>query len=211
MKTLWSALLVLSFWIGILLYWSSGLTTFTIFSKTLKEAGDVPRELPDLIVINQDGQIYNLQETANYKLINFVYLSCPDVCHKVNNRLENIYYEIENQHNFDKLNFLTMSFDLANDNLERLKLYRAYFDKEGEIDTWDFAIPYQMSQKNFDQFLKNLGIWKYTDPQTLITNHSIYLFLISPKNEIIRVFDPARNSNHSIVKEILHCIREQNS
>lgn len=210
MKNWIAPFFVLFFWLALIGFWSSGFTTFTIFSKTLVQAGELPREFPELELINQDAEVLHLDGDKSYKLVNFVYLSCPEVCHKVNNRLESIYHKLQ-ETDFDKqLHFVTLSFDLDRDNVERIRLYREYFKGKGAIDSWDFAVPNHLSQAQFDRFLSNLGIWKFTDPQTGLTNHSIYVFLLSPENKIIRVFDPARQTDEDILQKLNEWISHEN-
>jgi len=186
--------------------WTLGFSAFTVFSYTLNAAGDVPRAFPDIVMENQDGEAFHLGSKHKYILLNFVYLDCPYVCHKVNNQLEHIYFMFDSTEVPSMLEFVTVSFDLQNDNVEKIKKYRSYFGTE--ITGWTFALPYQTTQKSFDNFLRDAGIWKYTVSATGITNHSTYLFLIAPDNRIIKVFDPFRDSNQSIVQQINQCIKE---
>ncbi|MBS1919249.1 MAG: SCO family protein [Bacteroidetes bacterium] len=197
---------VLSFLIcfTIIWKWTFGFSAFTIFSYKLQAAGDIPRVFPDIPLINQKGEVFHIKEKHKYVLVNFVYLNCPYVCHKVNNQLEHIYHLFDRFTISSKLEFVTVSFDLQNDGLEKIRKYRNYFGSD--IDGWSFALPYQSSQESFNQFLGKIGIWKYTIPGTGIINHSIYLFLVSPDNKVIKVFDPARESDKTIVEQINSCL-----
>lgn len=208
MKKVLMPFLVLLFWVVLIGIWSSGFSSFTIFSHTLSKAGDLPRVFPDLELVNHDEEIVHLEKREEFKLVNFVYLSCPLVCHKINNRLETIYHQIDDDVLTKYLHFYTLSFDLERDNVERIRSYRAHFTDAGAVINWDFAVPYKLSQKEFDTFLKQLGVWKYTHPETRITNHSIYLFLLDSDNNIIRIFDPARESDELILKEIDQCLKK---
>lgn len=188
--------------------WTLGFSAFTVFSYTLSKAGNIPRILPDIPMIDQNGKIFHLKEKHKYVLVNFVYLNCPYVCHKVNNQLEQIYYLIDTSIIPSKLEFVTVSFDLKNDDIGKIKKYRSYFG--ANIPGWIFTLPYQSSQDQFDQFLHQAGIWKYEAPSTGIINHSIYLFLISPENKIVKIFDPVRENNDVIVQQIYSCLKGHN-
>lgn len=207
MKKTWMPIVAVIFWVSLIGFWSSGFSSFTIFSQTLSKAGDLPRDFPNLELVNHDGKSVRLEENNKFKLVNFVYLSCPLVCHKINNRLETIYHQIDTDVLASHLHFYTLSFDLKRDNTERIRSYREHFDDNGTIANWDFAAPYSLSQEEFDTFLENLGIWKYTNPETGVTNHSVHLFLVDPENKIIRVFDPARESDEMILKEIKQWVK----
>lgn len=207
MKNVLIPVLSLAICITVIWKWTLGFSAFTIFSYTLNEAGAIPRTFPDLPMINQNGQIFHLKAKHKYELVNFVYLNCPYVCHKVNNQLEQIYHLSDPSIVPSKLEFVTVSFDLKNDDVNKIKKYRSYFGTD--IPGWSFALPYQSSQDQFDQFLHNAGIWKYELPGSGLINHSVYLFLISPSNKIIKVFDPARESNDAIVEQINSCLKEK--
>lgn len=187
--------------------WTLGFSSFTIFTYTLNEAGNLPRVIPDLTLINQDGKVFHLKDKNKFVLVNFVYLDCPSVCHKVNNQVENIYHLFDKSIVPSKLEFVTISFDLKNDGLSKIKKYRNFFGND--ISGWSFAIPYQTNQDAFNRYLQNVGIWKYSMPATGIINHSIYLFLVDPAGRIVQVFDPARDSNQMVEEQINACLKKE--
>jgi len=206
MKRVLIPVLTLIICITIIWKWTLGFSAFTVFTYTLDKAGTIPRAFPDISMINQNGKTFHLKDKHKFMLANFVYLNCPYVCHKVNNQLEQIYHLIDSSTIPSKLEFLTLSFDLKNDNIQKIKKYRSYFGTD--INGWTFALPYKVSNQEFNQYLTRVGIWKYAVPSTGIINHSIYLFLISPENKIIKIFDPARDSNDVIVRQIYSCLQE---
>lgn len=77
----------------IIFKWTAGFSAFTVFSDTLYKAGSLPRTFPDINLLDQDSLQFHISEKKKYKLVNYVYLNCPLVCHKINNRLEEIYHE----------------------------------------------------------------------------------------------------------------------
>lgn len=204
MKNIIFPFVVLSICITVLWGWTNGFKTFTVFSYTLSEAGSIPREFPDIQMINQEGQTFHLKDKHKYVLVNFVYLNCPNVCHKVNNRLENIYNEIGADIIPQKLELVTVSFDMKNDNIKKIKNYRNHF---GNINGWTFALPYQISTVEFEKYLRSVGIWAETAPGSSVINHSIYLFLVSPDNKVVEVFDPAREDDKVIIEKLYSCIK----
>ncbi|MBS1746396.1 MAG: SCO family protein [Bacteroidetes bacterium] len=207
MKKILIPLCALAICIAVIWKWTLGFSSFTIFSYTLNAAGNIPRTFPDIALINQDGKVFHLTDKHNYVLVNFVYLDCPSVCHKVNNQIEQIYHQFDSRTVPSKLEFVTVSFDLEHDGINKIKKYRTYFGKN--IDGWNFALPYNYTQSNFNSFLHNVGIWKYSVPETGIINHSIYLFLIGPDGKIVKVFDPARESNNTIAQQINSCLTKE--
>jgi len=187
--------------------WTYGFKAFTIFSYTLNEAGIIPREFPDIQMIDQNGNVFNVKDKHKYVLVNFVYLNCPYVCHKVNNQIENIYHLFSPAVVPSQLEFVTVSFDLKNDDINKIKKYRSYFGND--ISGWTFALPYHSDQNDFNRLLRKAGVWTYRIPESGIINHSLYLFLISPDNKIVKIFDPARDNNLTIIEQINKCLREK--
>ncbi|TAN15002.1 MAG: SCO family protein [Chitinophagaceae bacterium] len=189
----------------ILYKWTRGFSAFTIYSYILEQAGPVPRQFPSIQFINQDGNIFDIKDRHQYVLVNFVYLDCPGVCQKIDNKLEDIYHSLDTAIIPSRLALLTVSFDLKNDNINKIKQYRNFFGTK--IDGWTFAVPYKINGNEFHQFLQKIGFWTYQIPGTGIINHSVYMFLISPDDKIIKVFDPARENNSSIIEQILQCVK----
>ena len=126
-----------------------------MFSHTLAEAGQIPRNFPEINFVNQNGKTFKIENQHKYILLNFVYLDCPFVCHKVNNQLEQIYHSIDTNIIPSQLEFVTVSFDLMNDNIEKIAKYRNYFGDD--IVGWTFALPYQINQDKFNKFLNKLN------------------------------------------------------
>jgi protein SCO1/2 len=184
--------------------WTNGFEAFTVFSYTLQDAGSIPRSFPDIPMINQNGKVFHIKNEHKYVLVNFVYLDCPGVCERIDNRLEKIYQSMNREDALSKIKFITISFDPQDDNLQRLKAYHHLLGTD--LSGWDFAIPYQTGQSEFKLYLQEAGVWMYKIPATGIINHSIYIFLISPDNKIVQVFNPARESNTDIAEKIQSCV-----
>lgn len=193
-------LLALVLCAAVLWVWTDGFRSFTVFSHALLAAGPLPRKFPDLPLVDQDGRAFQVGGEKKYVLVNFVYLDCPDVCHKINNRLEGIYRALEGRIIPQRLELLTVSFDLRHDDLRKIRSYRQLFD--GGLEGWTFALPEGVTQEKFDRFLAKLGVWAQRVPGTHLINHSIYQFLVAPNGNIVRIFDPAREDDRLIAQEL---------
>ena len=187
--------------------WTYGFKAFTIFTYTLNKAGKTPREFPGFQMVDQNGNGFDIKDKHKYVLVNFVYLDCPYACHKVNNELDNIYHLFSKGIVPSQLEFVTVSFDPAMDDINRLKNYRSHFGND--ISGWTFAIPNHTVQKDLNKLLRDVGVWTYKNPESGIINHSLYLFLVSPDNKIIKIFDPARDNDSTIIEQINECIKEK--
>ena len=207
MKKILIPIFALIICVTILWKWTYGFSAFTIYSYTLKEAGDAPRAFPAFQMVNQNGNTFNLKDKHKYVLVNFVYLNCPLACHKVNNQIEQIYHLFSPAIVPEKLEFVTVSFDLVGDNIQKIKNYRSHYGDN--IDGWTFALPYHSNQQDFTRVLRKIGVWTYEVPSTGIINHSLYLYLISPDNKVVKTFDPARDDNQTIIEQINKCLKEK--
>src|SRR5690242_13126335 len=203
MKKILIPLVALAICMFVISKWTDTFKAFTVFSYTLHQAGNTPRDFPDIPMIDQDGKVFHIKDKHKYVLLNFVYLNCTGVCQKVNNRLVKIYHSISPEEVPYQLEFVTVSFDLKNYNVQKIKKYRSFF---GDINGWTFALPYQTTQNDFEQYLQKVGIWAYPAPGSGIINHSVYIFLISPENKIIRIFDPAREDDLTIAEKAQSCL-----
>ena len=207
MKKILIPIFALIICVTILWKWTYGFSAFTIYSYTLKEAGDAPRAFPAFQMVNQNGVTFNLKDKHKYVLINFVYLNCPLACHKVNNQIEQIYHLFSPAIVPEKLEFVTVSFDLVGDNIQKINNYRSHYGNN--IDGWTFALPFHSNQQEFTHVLRKIGVWTYEVPSTGIINHSLYLYLISPDNKVVKTFDPARDDNQTIIEQINKCLKEK--
>lgn len=207
MKKILIPIIALAVCFAVIWRWTYGFSAFTIYSYTLKEAGNTPRTFPDFKMTDQNGNVFSLEDKHKYVLINFVYLDCPYACHKVNNEIDKIYHLFSPKIVPGKLEFVTVSFDLKNDNITKIKNYRSLYGND--ITGWTFAAPYQTGQDDFTRMLRKIGIWTYQVPESGIINHSIYLFLVSPENKIIKIFDPAIDDDQTIIEQINKCLKEK--
>ncbi|MCO5259782.1 MAG: SCO family protein [Crocinitomicaceae bacterium] len=187
--------------------WTQSYTSFTIFSYTLKEADPLEKSFPDIDLLSHHNKHFKVADRPNLKLINFVYLNCPYVCHKINNQLEEIYHQMDSTIVPSQLEFITISFDLEYDDVERIRKYRSHFGEH--IDGWTFALPYKVDEQQFFSDVKNIGVWIYRDPITKLINHSVNLFLVDANNKIIKIFDPNRETNEYIIQQLKQCLNEE--
>lgn len=184
-------------------WWTMGFSAFTVFSQTLLQAGPLPRAFPAFRLVDQDGKDFDLKAPHPAVLVNFVYLDCPSACHVVNNRLEGIYQKLKDSLIPSKLQLLTISFDLKRDDVSRIKGYSHQLC--GDVSGWTFALPLGLDQGELNYLLKALGIWAYPRPDSGAINHSLYLFLVAPDDQIVQVFDPAREEDEAIIAALNSC------
>jgi protein SCO1/2 len=87
------------------------------------------RDLPDLKMIDQDGQAVVMDELKDkWTLLFFGYTFCPDICPTTLAQLRQIKSELPKDA-ADKLRIVLVSVDPNRDTPQQLKTYLGYFDK----------------------------------------------------------------------------------
>lgn len=88
------------------------------------------RQMPDLTLVNQDGQAQRVDELKDrWTLLFFGYTYCPDICPTTLAQLRQISNELPKEA-LSKLRVVLVSVDPARDTPQQLKQYLGYFDKE---------------------------------------------------------------------------------
>jgi protein SCO1/2 len=88
------------------------------------------REVPDLRMVDQDGQSVSLGSLRDkWTLLFFGYTFCPDICPTTLAQLRQIKSELPKEA-VDKLRIVLVSVDPNRDTPQQLKTYLGYFDKQ---------------------------------------------------------------------------------
>ncbi|RJX76529.1 SCO family protein [Pseudomonas sp. LS-2] len=88
------------------------------------------REVPDLKMVDQDGQSVSLGSLKDkWTLLFFGYTFCPDICPTTLAQLRQIKSELPKEA-VDKLRIVLVSVDPNRDTPQQLKTYLGYFDKQ---------------------------------------------------------------------------------
>jgi len=88
------------------------------------------REVPDLKMVDQDGQPVSLGSLKDkWTLLFFGYTFCPDICPTTLAQLRQIKSELPTE-TVEKLRIVLVSVDPNRDTPQQLKTYLGYFDKQ---------------------------------------------------------------------------------
>lgn len=183
-------IIVLIIWVIILDWWTFGFKALTVFSYSLKAAGALPRAVPNISLVNHLGKNIDISSLkGKYIIVNFIYLNCPSVCHFVSSKIAEVYKNIEklNKNMLEKLVFITVSFDLERDNPDLLYHYWLH---HGALKEWQIAAFMPNEAPFIRSKLEKIGVYIFKKPNGQY-NHTVYMFLINTKGEIVNVFDPA--------------------
>ena len=85
------ATMVAGAWFVVGAWWTHGFTAFTAFSAAVAAAGPLPRSAPRFEVIDQGGRTIDLgARDGGYRLVQAMYLRCPDICPLAMSRLQRL-------------------------------------------------------------------------------------------------------------------------
>lgn len=186
--------LALLAWVSVLSWWTSGFSAFTTYSHTLKAAGPLPRAVPSFRVRDQFGDLHDTAEfSGRYLLLQFVYLSCSDVCPLAMADFHRIHAALRGRVP-GELVMLTVSIDPTWDTTERL------FDTwrlDGRPAGWYMAALASPLDDAVQADLRRLGVWvSRRGPKDF--NHSAWSFLIDPEGCVVEVLDTPGRSGRMI-------------
>ncbi len=129
----WLALVaaVLALSVGLFAVWqlTRGITTFTSESWRRASVLERPRTLPRVVLQDQGGQTFGLQELCGRVLvINFIYTQCPGVCSALGSESAQLASRFADPIQLGQVAVVSVSFDPVRDSPERLSQFKARWD-----------------------------------------------------------------------------------
>lgn len=168
-------------------WWTYGFRAFTTDSAALAAAGPLPRMAPSLSFRQPtDGYGSLADYRGRYVLLTFMYLHCPDVCHRVTARLHQALSELSGDPVPDRLVFLSLSLDPVRDSAVLLNEHWSLLDAP---PGWIVGGLEDEDGRTQDEELARLGAWVTRPPNGEI-NHAASSFLIDPDGRVVAVFRP---------------------
>jgi len=153
--------------------------------------GDQARPLPAFELTGHDNKPFNNQSMlGKWQLLFFGYTNCPDVCPDTLQMLSNTVALINDKNVLQQLQITFISVDPDRDDLQKMKSYVTYFNKNffsarGDLD-------------NINILTDALGILHYivksADGSVYEVAHSSALTLIDPQGRFIGVFSTPHDS-----------------
>ena len=145
-----------------------------------------PRAIQPFVFIDHNNKPFTqAQLTDKWSLVFMGYTSCPDVCPTTLQNLHFIYDDILAI--TEKSQVLFVTSDPKRDNIEKLKLYINYFNKDFRALRADHDVLYPFS--------RNLGLMYAIDATSnedieYGVDHSASIVLINPKGKVAAIFKP---------------------
>ncbi len=157
-------LLLLS--VSLLWWWTLGFSAFTVFSYTLKKAGDPPYRVPPLKLACHNGETLLLSQVKGRAFVHFIYLNCYYGCPLSFTKM----FYLRKKAGERNL-FISVTVDPEVDTLKRLK---ERWSALGAFDNWLFCRP---EDRDWREKLIRMGVWVYKRKDGLI-NHTLDIFLV---------------------------------
>jgi protein SCO1/2 len=177
-----------------LLFWgfffsliTSGLSNFTLESER-KSKLFLSQPSIALQLINADGQrlsLANFAKMQNKMLVTeFIYTSCKTLCLTLGDYFQQAQTHIKAQSLQNKIHLLSISFDIAEDNPQRLNRYQHRMKMDKHI--WSIAT--MASDDNLTIAKRQLGLVVLKDGSNEFVHNSAFLVL-SPQGKLLGIYD----------------------
>src|SRR5699024_1175426 len=144
-------------------------------------------ELPEDIVMETafDGEYAFGDMDKKVRIIEFMYVNCPDVCPVTTVEMSKLRNSLEEEGVFgDKVEFITITINPRDDTQEVLQEYAGRFEVTSDDDGWKFL---RSTEENTKEVADSLG-FLYRDPGNGDMVHSTYAYFLDEKNNLIEKF-----------------------
>ncbi len=166
---------------------TSGLSNFTLESER-KSKLFLSQPIIALQLINADGQrlsLANFAKMQNKMLVTeFIYTSCKTLCLTLGDYFQQAQTHIKAQSLQNKIHLLSISFDIAEDNPQRLNRYQHRMKMDKQI--WSIAT--MASDDNLTMAKRQLGLVVLKDGTNEFVHNSAFLVL-SPQGKLLGIYD----------------------
>ncbi|CAN4269241.1 Copper chaperone SCO1/SenC [Methylophilaceae bacterium] len=166
---------------------TSGLSNFTLESER-KSKLFLSQPIIALQLINADGQrlsLANFAKMQNKMLVTeFIYTSCKTLCLTLGDYFQQAQTHIKAQSLQNKIHLLSISFDIAEDNPQRLNRYQHRMKMDKHI--WSIAT--MASDDNLTIAKRQLGLVVLKDGSNEFVHNSAFLVL-SPQGKLLGIYD----------------------
>lgn len=139
----------------------------------------------EIVMETVKGEKYSFKEMPpKVRLLEFIYLECPDICPNTTLQMKNIRDRLVEDGLFgDKVEFLTVTFNPAQDTIEKLKQYDKTFGMS-ETTGWELLRGSREDTKKLTDSFEFL----FRDSGTKEFVHSSTTYLINEKNRVVKRF-----------------------
>ena len=169
--------------------------------NTANESHDIPiiKKVPNFNFINQNGEFFSDNHLkGKITVLDFFFTNCPGPCPIMTYNMKSLYDDFSNS---EEVQFVSITVDPKNDNIEVLKNYakiNGITDERWQLLTSDL---------NNIKSLKREGFMLFADE--LPEGHAIKFILIDDNQNIRKYFDGTDEASLTILKkDITNLVRE---
>ena len=169
--------------------------------NTANESHDIPiiKKVPNFNFINQNGESFSDNHLkGKITVLDFFFTNCPGPCPIMTYNMKSLYDDFSNS---KEVQFVSITVDPKNDNIEVLKNYakiNGITDERWQLLTSDLSNIKSLKREGFMLFAEEL-------PQ----GHAIKFILIDDNQNIRKYFDGTDEASLTILKkDITNLVRE---
>ena len=169
--------------------------------NTANESHDIPiiKKVPNFNFINQNGEFFSDNHLiGKITVLDFFFTNCPGPCPIMTYNMKSLYDDFSNS---EEVQFVSITVDPKNDNIEVLKNYakiNGITDERWQLLTSDLSNIKSLKREGFMLFADEL-------PE----GHAIKFILIDDNQNIRKYFDGTDEASLTILKkDITNLVRE---
>jgi protein SCO1/2 len=169
------------------IWWETdGLRVATTMGARQLAVERTPITLPNIRLVDQDGHAFTLRDYAGKPLlVDFIYTRCPTLCSALGDDFHGALEWADGAADGPPINFLSISFDLQNDDRRALQLYGERYG--AQAPHWRIAAP--IEARALDTLLQSFGVVVISDGSGgFIHNGAVYL--VDARGRLSRILDP---------------------
>lgn len=163
----------------------AGISFFLIRDANAK----IPENI-DLVTMNDEVYRFD-QSEKKFKVLEFMYGHCPDICPTTTLKLNMLKNDLQKEGVFgDKIQFLSVSIDPYRDTPEILRSYMKKFEVEDD-GNWIFLTGDPQNIKEDQNEIEKLAgtfQFQYRDPGDGFYVHTTFIYLLDENNKFIKKF-----------------------
>ncbi len=167
----------------------------------------IGKEAPDFSLVNQDGKRISLKDFRGKALaITFIYAKCPlpEACIRMSTNFSDLANQVSADAELkDKIRFLSISFDPANDTPEKLRSYGIGYlgnDPKAKFDVWQLAVGKDAEVRKIADFF---GLrYQVDEKDKTQINHSLRTAVIAPDGKVTKIFPGNEWTPQGLLREL---------
>lgn len=141
----------------------------------------------------------------NVKLVEFIYLNCPDICPATTINMVQIQNELKKQNVFgSQVKFVSITFDPERDTPAALKNYASKLKMD--LTGWNM---YRGSVADTQKVLKDFNIFAEKQSDGFFIHPTNSLFLVDKNNNVRKIYTMGQDmQNDQIIKDIIQLTKD---